>query len=430
MARARSKVFFSTLVDLNLAEAGVTHAVELTEELAKRGRDVTVFAFGNRAIAGVRVHELKSFKKYSRLSHYLTGCFDSFVSMLREARRNGKPDLIHERHSFYDAGFWAAKTLGVPIVLEANGLFVEEHKQKNYFKGALRAPLFALMEFADVAIVRSADAVVAVTPEIKDYYVKRGVPASKIVVAPNGVNASKIKPLDKAKARKALGYGARDKIVAYAGSFRAGEGVETLIAAFPAILERVPSAKLLVMGDSKGSGGVTFHPTLEEAREQARALGLRVGERERDSVRFTGRVPHEKLANYLAAADACAYPIAPSKQGASHLKVFEYLACGKPVIATRMPGLTFIEEKKCGRNFDFDAGDSGASGNGANSNGANGENTINNLAAAVVKTLQSETALREASAAARRVAVRDLSWSKTADAVLEAHEIALKGSRK
>ena len=70
-----------------------------------------------------------------------------------------------------------------------------------------------------------------------------------------------------------------------------------------------------------------------------------------DKIVFTGLVPHEKVHCYINASDVCAAPFVSERNeqsGVSPLKLCEYMACGKPVVASRISGLEAIEEYKTG----------------------------------------------------------------------------------
>ena len=65
-------------------------------------------------------------------------------------------------------------------------------------------------------------------------------------------------------------------------------------------------------------------------------------------MRFTGAVSYEKIPLYINAGDVCVVPKIPLKSGYSPLKLYEYMACGRPVIATRTEGFEILEEKNAG----------------------------------------------------------------------------------
>jgi len=153
--------------------------------------------------------------------------------------------------------------------------------------------------------------IICVTKGIKRELIKRyGVNESKIVVIPNGANTELFQPLDKWECRHKLGL---DNHAFYVG-FVVGDGEQ----------ERY-------------------------LKEKVKEYGL---EKE---VIFTGRVNYDEVVYYINAFDVAVAPFTKERNviiGLSPLKLYEYLACAKPVIASRIDGVTeVIEEGQCGYLF-------------------------------------------------------------------------------
>jgi glycosyltransferase involved in cell wall biosynthesis len=125
--------------------------------------------------------------------------------------------------------------------------------------------------------------------------------------------------------------GLRDAfVVGYSGSFKAWHGLDTLVAAAGRLRHR--NVKFLLVGDG---------PCKSSIERAVHRLALD------DRFVFTGSVPYDEVPRLLAAADACAAPFSPAQHGPSRrhgftldpLKVFEYLALGKPTITIRAPNI-------------------------------------------------------------------------------------------
>ena len=133
--------------------------------------------------------------------------------------------------------------------------------------------------------------------------------------------------MDQEQVKAELGLENSKKYVCFVGHLAAWQGVEFLIYASPLILEKCPDVRFLVVGD-----GAMKNKLLEITSE----LGLS------DKFIFTGRVPYESVPLYINAADVCVAPFIKernSKIGLSALKTYEYLACGKPIVASSIPGV-------------------------------------------------------------------------------------------
>jgi glycosyltransferase involved in cell wall biosynthesis len=146
--------------------------------------------------------------------------------------------------------------------------------------------------------------VVTVSPLLRQALSQRyDFPEAKIDVVPNGVDPDRFRPGDRDEARARLGLPAQRKIVVCVAGFFSHHQLDALIAA-----TAKAGALLVLVGKEGPTGGDILH---------------------------AGKVPHEKVPDYIAAADACAYVLkAPHPQfGFSPLKVYEYMAGGRPVVA-------------------------------------------------------------------------------------------------
>lgn len=168
-----------------------------------------------------------------------------------------------------------------------------------------------------------------------DIYLKAGLPPEKLVVAHNGVDLEGYRSLpDKAKARADLGLPADKKIVCYSGNIYEGRGIENLIDIAPSM----NGVKFLVVGG------------LEEEVKRCRSLA---NERGAGNIKFTSYVSHHMVPLYLAASDLLVMPYTsrmtirggtPAQDFTSPIKLFEYMASGRPIVATSIPSVSEILE--------------------------------------------------------------------------------------
>jgi glycogen(starch) synthase len=237
-----------------------------------------------------------------------------------------RPDVLHA-HSPALCGLAARRashTLGIPFVYEIRA-FWEDAAVGN---GSTRAGSlkYRLTRALENRVVSSADAVVTICEGLKADLVSRGYAANKITISPNGVDLAlfgKPPPRDDALAAE-LGIGA-GPVIGFIGSFYDYEGLDVLIAAMPALLERVPQARLLLVG------GGPMEPQLKAQAEASPAAS---------AIRFVGRVPHAEVERYYALADVLAYPRKASRLTdlVTPLKPLEAMAQGKLVAASSVGG--------------------------------------------------------------------------------------------
>jgi glycosyltransferase involved in cell wall biosynthesis len=230
-----------------------------------------------------------------------------------------KPDVILTRYNLYNFSAAAvARMRRIPFVVEVNSPMAHENRKFN--TGKLHLPV--LPEWIERLNLRMASAVVVVSEVLRDYFVRQGIPESKISVVPNGVDPEVFSP-------EIPSTGVREKynlqgkvVIGFVGSFHYWHGVDNLLGFMAEVLRGYDHVRFLLVGTGP------LHQELESAvRDQGYS----------DRVSLTGYVPHEKVPEYISAMDIVLAPYpAMDFFYFSPLKLFEYMACGKPVVASRL----------------------------------------------------------------------------------------------
>ena len=156
--------------------------------------------------------------------------------------------------------------------------------------------------------------------------------ARKIHVIPNGANPDIFCPADVKECRKSLGLPIELKIVVFSGSLQIFYRVDEVIQAMPLILREFPTTLFVAVGRDYPP---PFGLGRLEMRELAGKLGLN------RQVMLLPPVDYSRVAIYINASDVCVLPIARLYQkglGVSPLKMREYMSCGRPVVASDVPG--------------------------------------------------------------------------------------------
>jgi glycosyltransferase involved in cell wall biosynthesis len=248
-----------------------------------------------------------------RFSHNLR-----FFRAARAAVRRFSPDFIYERYSLWGlAGLGAAKCCRLPFVLEVNAPLVYE--QQRYRGGMIGASLARRVESL---VWRKADLVIAVSEPLAKQLMEAGVSSTRIQMLPNGVDSRWLMAnAEGLRARKLTDQG-NCFVVGFVGSFKRWHGADSLLAAFEDFHRSNPSSHLLLIGDG---------PLKGKLQERARQAGLE------KAVTFTGVVAHDDIPRYLAMMDVAVAPY-PALENFyySPLKLFEYMAAGRAVVASRM----------------------------------------------------------------------------------------------
>jgi glycosyltransferase involved in cell wall biosynthesis len=170
--------------------------------------------------------------------------------------------------------------------------------------------------------------ITVVSKPLKDELIGRGVPAEKILVNPNGVDPQRYRPdIDGGRVRRQYGLEGKT-IVGFIGTFGSWHGAEVLAEAAVKLIKelKIPAdAHFLFIGD-----GVR----LPETKRIIRKGGIE------ERVTFTGLVPQEQGAEYLAACDILVAPHVPNPDGSpffgSPTKLFEYMAMGRGIVASNL----------------------------------------------------------------------------------------------
>ncbi|WP_163351751.1 glycosyltransferase family 4 protein [Desulfovibrio sp. JC010] len=217
------------------------------------------------------------------------------------------------------------KGLSPVVITEHNG-WVEDEVRVQHGQGWMER-IARLLQIADG---RSAHGVVAVVDGIAERLPEDV--RHKTVVVDNGTNLDRFHPMGRKQSlqRSLLGKGG-GPIIGFTGNISRWQGVDDLIRAFAAIAGNHPDAKLIIAGDG---------PYLTELKAMAKQTGQ--GER----IRFAGDVPYEKMNDWLNLFDLAVVPksVSLAHIGYSPLKVRDCAAAGLAVAATRVRGLTELEE--------------------------------------------------------------------------------------
>ena len=241
-------------------------------------------------------------KRYFRFSSH--GVFNFFLLvhlLFRRSYRDGETVLFLRHIKLAGFIMKLRKFLRNPIVFEAHELFhfAVHHGRKRERIRELESKVY-----------RRADGIISISRTIKEHLVNLGVPPEAIHVVHNGVEREWF-----TIERRPSGSS-----ICYTGSLYSWKGVDTLIAA----MKYLPDEKLLIVGGGKRMG---------ELKRFAEAEGIV------ERVSFVGAIPRTEIPGYLSQSKVAVLPNTPSvpSQFSSPLKLFEYMACGIPIVASALP---------------------------------------------------------------------------------------------
>ena len=304
---------------------------ELSRQLGMLGTEVDVFT---RCHAG---HEegVVNLGHHVRLVHLKGGPEEAkpdvlhahLPSFLAELYRFNRHERVEYQavHSHYWLSGWlgraVAESLAVPHIVTFHTLA----KLKMQARAGEGEPILRSEE--EKRLMASAQLIIASSLHEKEAMVRLyDAPGNRIRVVPCGVDLSLFRPLDMGEARKKLGLNG-EKVIIFVGRIEPIKGLELLLKS-AAIMELESPMKVLVVGGDSTRDGVL--PGLEE-------LAVELGIRNRTE--FVGIVDQRLLPLYYNAADVC---VVPSYYESFGLVALEALACGTPVVASRVGGLAAV----------------------------------------------------------------------------------------
>ena len=231
-----------------------------------------------------------------------------YLASLRAARRlladGVEFDLIDAHYLYPDgvAAVWLGRALGKPVVVTVRGSDVTEF------------PDYAIPRRYITAAFAGADALISVSGGLRDRLIALGAPPEKVTVLRNGIDTDMFRPVAREAARARLGL-TRPTLISVGGLIPRKRNAMTIAA-----MQDLPGVELLLVGEG---------PERAALQAQIDQLGLA------DRVRLLGPQPHAALRDFYCAADIMV--LASSREGWANV-LLEAMACGTPVVASRIPG--------------------------------------------------------------------------------------------
>ena len=304
---------------------------EVARCLASQGHRVDIFTRHHdplhgpviKLAQGVRLIHLKAGPDLDPPKLSLVNHVEEFVSSLARFRcKTGiSYDLIHSHYWLSGlAGLKLQKLWSVPHVT----MFHTLAAVKNRMSATKCEPRLRVLSEEKVA--GSCDLVVAATDQGREELSRHyGICPGLVRVIPCGVDLDRFRPADKAAARMALGLDRKERVVLYVGRIDPLKGLDRLMGAM-ARLDSLPGLKLIIVGGDDGSSA------------EMRWLKDLVGQNGLDRrVCFAGRIDQSGLPAFYQAADLL---VLPSYHETFGLVALEAMACGAPVVTTRVGGMT------------------------------------------------------------------------------------------
>jgi glycosyltransferase involved in cell wall biosynthesis len=319
-------VYFNYLYDLYGISIGSTRKAEqLMRALSEAGHDVRIQWMKKQDSLTYDVQMKKRSRVKHRLSKYLHDpkqVLSNIPYILREWRilNHEKPDLVISRLEIYlFSSLLLCKLKKIPLIIEADApnryelsRFCPEYRQMK-----------RLARWIENLNLNHADHSICVSTIARSYFIREGVRPEKLSVITNGADAEQFHPeVNCDSVLKKYRLEGRT-VIGFIGSFHVWHGIENLSKLLEKTLKKYPNAMFLLVGQ-----GGPMRQGLEEIIQR---------ERLQDRVILTGYVKYEEMASHIAAMDIvlALYP-GLSFFYYSPVKLFEYMAAGKAVVATQI----------------------------------------------------------------------------------------------
>ncbi|MGF1539020.1 MAG: glycosyltransferase family 4 protein [Pleurocapsa sp.] len=326
-------------IDIGKEEAGGQNVYvrEVGEALACQGWQVDMFTRRSNAeqekivehSSNCRTIRLtagpQEFVARQEIFDYLPEFLDAFFKFQHE-QRTIYP-LIH-------TNYWLSAWVGMEIKKRQ----LARHLHTYHSLGAVKyrsvnaIPMIAKTRLkVEKQCLETADTIIATSPQEQEHMRSHVSQKGNITLIPCGTDIACFGSVSSAKARTKLNIKQNEKVILYVGRFDPRKGIETLVRAVAASrVQQHQNLKLIIVGGSTPGG--------KDGKERERIEGIVRELNLQDLTLFIGRVEHQDLAYYYAAADVC---VVPSHYEPFGLVAIEAMAAGTPVVASKVGGLKF-----------------------------------------------------------------------------------------
>jgi teichuronic acid biosynthesis glycosyltransferase TuaC len=242
--------------------------------------------------------------------------FLSVYRLIRRLKRTVNFDCIDAHYVYPDGvvGVLLGQAFNVPVVITVRGSDV------NVFQH------FPLIRWWLCYALKKAHAVIVVSQALREAVMKLGVRSEQIHVIANGVDGKKFYPISKNEAKNILGLPEHQKVLLSVANLTENKGMELLLRAFSLLRNETEFSvtRLLIVGEGPEKTRLTF---------LIAQLALQ------EHVALIGRIPHEDLVVWYSAAEATC--LLSEREGCPNV-LWESMACGTPVLATKAGGIPEI----------------------------------------------------------------------------------------
>ncbi|MBI4835410.1 MAG: glycosyltransferase family 4 protein [Planctomycetes bacterium] len=321
------KILSLAQVDMSQTDARVVHLLDLAKAFRQIGvkTDVVVISPKPSVIKekNLTVYVLPRWTNFWLIEGIVSSIIAWFILILK--CRDTRYDKIYVRHHPNLALALRFLPVRKSIWLEINGFFSAE---ESYRKSSCMWLRRRAGKWLEKLVFNRASRLFCIDSRLAEKIRHTfSIPDKKTVVVANGVDIELYRPMDKIKCRRQLGLEENVVCIGFIGNFAGWQGVDTLIESLPPILKKHDKTIAVIVGD-----GEYFNDYIALAEK----LNIK------NKVLFPGKVHKDIAPEWINTFDI-GVALMPPQRICSPLKVFAYMACGIPVLATEA---SFSQEVK------------------------------------------------------------------------------------
>ncbi len=235
------------------------------------------------------------------------------------------PDIVYERRMGSIMPAFYALLVNALFFYEVNDdPYVKVFHEGSFLGFKIRKAISTIQERINLRLCKRG---FVITRKIIDKILTRnpGMDSDKFIELPSGANCELLKPMQTKRCRVENNLDTNRNYIGFTGTLLGHQGVETLIKASPLIIAERPGAMFLIIGEG---------PLKSSYRKVVKNLGVD------GYFMFTGQIEYQKMPSWIGAMDVCVAPFLENAGYRSPVKIFDYMACGKPVVASKIEGTT------------------------------------------------------------------------------------------
>ena len=310
-------------IDRSVFTGSSSHVFNLLKALRESGHQVT------SVLPGEGTHERKAKASFgyvknmtpSVVSTWLRDAYEiyhdvHFAKTYKNLFQDRKYDFIYERLSyFHQSCSKLAESINLPYIIEIHSTI----QARNMFENTAHFSLLA--KRIQDNVMKKANAIIVVSESLRKIYIQQGIPSNKIKVVPNGVDERHFDPAKVNGERIRRKYGLEGKtVIGLVSSMNKCHGIDLLIEAMEKVVQEFSNVRLLLVGPYENYGH-----------------SKKISKNQKGFLITTGAIPYIEISQYIAAMDICV--LSSIAISGSPIKIFEYGAMGKPLIAPDYPAI-------------------------------------------------------------------------------------------